>query len=121
VAGLRSNINVAVGITRIPSSSRATSTSVTEQLRTVQQQIAEFHLLERQLVQVLQRFQTPAPASHTDGCQCLGSDTPEEESRPIPLRGIVKLLGIIVSPGNRRDFPDVIATDPPFRRPALSP
>ena len=35
--------------------------------------------------------------------------------------GIVKLLGIIWSPGNRRYFPDVIATDPPFRRPALSP
>src|SRR5712692_3761196 len=31
--------------------------------------------------------------------------------------GIVKLLGIIVSPGNRRYYPDVIATDPPFRRP----
>src|SRR5262249_49795532 len=35
--------------------------------------------------------------------------------------GIVKLLGIILLPGNRRYFPDVIATDPPFRRPALSP
>src|SRR5207249_12265798 len=31
---------------------------VTEQLRTVRQQIAEFHLLERQLAQVLQRLQT---------------------------------------------------------------
>ena len=37
------------------------------------------------------------------------------------LNGIVKLLGIIVSPGNRRYFPDVIAADPPFKRPALSP
>ena len=36
---------------------------VTEQLRTVQQQIAEFQLLERQLAQVLQRLQTTAPAS----------------------------------------------------------
>jgi DNA replication protein DnaC len=36
-------------------------------------------------------------------------------------KGIVKLLGIILSPGNSRYFPDVIATDPPFRRPALSP
>ena len=35
--------------------------------------------------------------------------------------GIVKLLGMIVSPGNSRHFPDVIAPDPPFRRPALSP
>ena len=35
--------------------------------------------------------------------------------------GIVKLLGMIVSPGNRRYFPDVIATDPLFKRPALSP
>ena len=37
---------------------------VTEQLRTVQQQIAECQLLERQLTQVLQRLQTPAVA-HT--------------------------------------------------------
>jgi DNA-binding transcriptional MerR regulator len=60
---------------------------VTEQLRTVQQQIAEFHILERQLVQVVQRLQAPAPTAHTDGCQCLGSETPEaQESRPISLR-----------------------------------
>lgn len=59
---------------------------VTEQLRTVQQQIAEFQLLERQLVQVLQRLQTTPPASHADGCQCLGSDTPAaQESHPLPL------------------------------------
>jgi hypothetical protein len=32
--------------------------------------------------------------------------------------GIVKLLGMIWSPGNSRYFPDVIATDPPFRQPA---
>lgn len=50
---------------------------VTEQLRTVQQQIAEFQLLERQLAQVLQRLQTTPPVSHTDGCRCLGSDVPE--------------------------------------------
>ena len=37
------------------------------------------------------------------------------------LNGIVKLLRRIWSPGNRRYFPDVIATDPPLRRPALSP
>ena len=51
---------------------------VTEQLRTVQQQIAEFQLLERQLAQVLQRLQTGVPTPHTDGCRCLDSDTPEE-------------------------------------------
>src|SRR5205823_5356134 len=39
---------------------------VTEQLRTVQQQIAEFQLLERQLAQVLQRLQTGVPTPHTD-------------------------------------------------------
>src|SRR6266446_7457869 len=52
---------------------------VTEQLRTVQQQIAEFQLLERQLAQVLQRLQTAAPAPHVDGCRCLDSDTHEAQ------------------------------------------
>src|SRR5262249_30647336 len=52
---------------------------VAEQLRMVQQQIAEFHLLERQLAQVLQRLQTTAPASHVDGCRCLDSDAPETQ------------------------------------------
>ena len=33
----------------------------------------------------------------------------------------VKLLGIIVSPGTSRHFPDAIATDPPFRQPAPYP
>ena len=63
---------------------------VTEQLRTVQQQIAEFQVLERQLAQVLQRLQTTAPASHADGCQCLGSETSEaQELHPlsIPRKG----------------------------------
>ena len=63
---------------------------VTEQLRTVQQQIAEFHVLERQLAQVLQRLQTTAPASHADGCQCLGSETSEAQephSLSIPRKG----------------------------------
>src|SRR5215470_5021465 len=46
---------------------------VTEQLRTVQQQIAEFHVLERQLTQVLKRLRTTAPVSHANGCQCLES------------------------------------------------
>jgi MerR family copper efflux transcriptional regulator len=59
---------------------------VTEQLRAVQQQIAEFHVLERQLVQVLQRLQTPAPALHADGCQCLGSETSEaQELHPLSI------------------------------------
>jgi hypothetical protein len=31
------------------------------------------------------------------------------------------LLGMIVSPGNRRYFLDAITTDPPFRRHASSP
>jgi hypothetical protein len=52
---------------------------VIEQLRTVQQQIADFQVLERQLAQVLQRLQTTAPASHADGCQCLDSETPETQ------------------------------------------
>jgi DNA-binding transcriptional MerR regulator len=60
---------------------------VTEQLRTVQQQIAECHILERQLMQVLQQLQTVTPASHADGCQCLGGDTPEaQEPHPISIR-----------------------------------
>jgi DNA-binding transcriptional MerR regulator len=60
---------------------------VTEQLRTVQQQIADFHVLERQLAQVLQRLQTPAPASHADGCQCLGDATPAvQEPHPCSPR-----------------------------------
>jgi hypothetical protein len=59
---------------------------VTEQLRTVQQQIAEFHVLERQLAQVLHRLQTTAPTSHANGCQCLGSETSEaQEPHPLPL------------------------------------
>jgi len=65
---------------------------VTEQLHTVQRQIAEFQLLERQLAQVLQRLQTAAPAQHADGCQCLGSDNPEaqeplQDPSPIPRKG----------------------------------
>jgi len=56
---------------------------VTEQLRTVQQQIAEFQVLEQQLTQVLQRLQTTAPASHANGCQCLGSETSETQE-PYP-------------------------------------
>jgi DNA-binding transcriptional MerR regulator len=61
---------------------------VTEQLRTVQQQIVEFQLLERQLAQVLQRLQTVVPMHHTDGCRCLDSNNLEEQEplqHPSPL------------------------------------
>jgi hypothetical protein len=57
---------------------------VTEQLRAVQQQIAESQVLEQQLAQALQRLQAPAPASHADGGQCLGS-APSETQAPHPL------------------------------------
>lgn len=58
---------------------------VTEQLRTVQQQIAELQLLEQQLAQVLHRLQTSVATPHTDGCRCLDSDTPEaQEPRQSP-------------------------------------
>jgi DNA-binding transcriptional MerR regulator len=65
---------------------------VMEQLRTVQQQIAEFQLLERQLAQVLHRLQTAAPTLHTDGCRCLESDTSEaqepfQHASPLPQKG----------------------------------
>lgn len=62
---------------------------VVEQLRTVQRQIAEFQLLERQLAQVLQRLQTAVPAHPADGCRCLDSDTPEEQElfhNSLPLK-----------------------------------
>jgi MerR family transcriptional regulator, copper efflux regulator len=59
---------------------------VTEQLRMVQQQIAECQVLEQQLAQVLQRLQAPTPASHADGCQCLGSETAEaQEPHPVSI------------------------------------
>ena len=35
-----------------------------------------------------------------------------------PKDGIVKLLGMILSPGNRRHFPDAISIDPTLRQPA---
>jgi DNA-binding transcriptional MerR regulator len=54
---------------------------VTEQLRTVQEQIAEFQLLERQLAQVLHRLQTTVLTSHANGCQCLGSETSEAQEQ----------------------------------------
>jgi MerR family copper efflux transcriptional regulator len=65
---------------------------VAEQLRTVQRQIAEFQVLERQLAQVLHRLQTAAPVQHTDGCRCLDSDTPQAQEpfqhpSPLPRKG----------------------------------
>ena len=62
---------------------------VTEQLRIVQQQIADFHVLERQLAQVLQRLQTAVPTHHADGCRCLDSEAPEEQElfqHSLPLK-----------------------------------
>ncbi len=59
-------------------------TLVTEQLHTVQRQMAEFQLLEQQLVQVLQRLESPTSAPHSDGCQCLVLDAREG---PSPLTG----------------------------------
>jgi DNA-binding transcriptional MerR regulator len=50
--------------------------AVTEHLRAVRQQIAEFQLLERQLTQVLHRLLTAPPSPHADGCQCLADDGP---------------------------------------------
>jgi MerR family mercuric resistance operon transcriptional regulator len=44
---------------------------VTEQLRLVQQQIAELHRLERQLVDVRQRLETAAAPPGAKGCPCL--------------------------------------------------
>jgi len=65
---------------------------VTEHLRTVRQQIAEFQLLEQQLVQVLPRLLTLPPADHTAGCQCLEIDVPAapgtvQQSSPHTLGG----------------------------------
>jgi len=48
--------------------------------------MAEFQVLEQQLTQVLQRLQTTAPTSHANGCQCLGSETSEEqEPHPVSI------------------------------------
>ena len=61
---------------------------VTEQLRTVREQIAEFQLLEQQLAQVLQRLLTVSPSHHAEGCRCLESDVPAAQGtaqQPLPL------------------------------------
>ena len=65
---------------------------VTEQLRTVRQQLAEFQLLERQLVQVLQRLLTiPPEESHAEGCRCLETEAAalgtHQQSQPFTLGG----------------------------------
>jgi DNA-binding transcriptional MerR regulator len=44
---------------------------VTEQLRAVQQQIAELHTLERQLMDVRKRLETAAAPPDAKGCHCL--------------------------------------------------
>jgi DNA-binding transcriptional MerR regulator len=56
---------------------------VRAQLQTVQQQIAEFQLLQQQLEQVLHRLLTAPPSDHDEGCQCLDLDAapPQEGSQ----------------------------------------
>jgi hypothetical protein len=49
---------------------------VTEQLRTVREQILEFQLLEQQLAQVLERLRTAPPSNHANGCRCLETEAP---------------------------------------------
>jgi len=44
---------------------------VSEQLRTVRQQIAELHALERQLINVHKRLETAATPPDPEGCHCL--------------------------------------------------
>ncbi len=44
---------------------------VRTQLHTVQQQIAEFQLLQQQLEQLSDRLMTAPPSDHAEGCQCL--------------------------------------------------
>jgi hypothetical protein len=57
---------------------------VTEHLRAVRQQIAQFQLLERQLTQVLHRLLTVPPSPHAGGCHCLADDVPAApETHPL--------------------------------------
>jgi hypothetical protein len=57
-------------------------------------------------------------AGHTGGVfRHRLDDVRMERHDSYPL-GIVKLLGMILLPGNSRHFPDAIATDPTLRRPA---
>jgi len=48
---------------------------ITEQLRVVRQQIAEFHVLERQLLDVLQQLAAAAPSPDATGCRCLNGSS----------------------------------------------
>jgi hypothetical protein len=51
----------------------------------------------------------PLPDEHDDREACNHAD------------GIVKLLGMMLSPGSRKHFPDVMSANPTLRQPALSP
>jgi len=42
------------------------------------------------------------------------------QDNALKVMGIVKLLGMIVSPGNSRHLSDAMSTDPMLRPPALS-
>jgi DNA-binding transcriptional MerR regulator len=56
---------------------------VTEHLRAVREQIADFQVLEQQLEQVLQRLRTIPSAKHSEACHCLdGSTTPVSQQTP---------------------------------------
>jgi prefoldin subunit 5 len=44
---------------------------VSEQLRAVQQQIAELHTLERQLMEVRKQLEAAAAPPDSKGCHCL--------------------------------------------------
>jgi hypothetical protein len=57
----------------------------------------------------------------TDTRERLQTSTDSRERPQTSPDGIVKLLGMIVSPGTSRHFPDAIATDPPFRPPVCYP
>ncbi len=59
------------------------SNLVQAQLQTVQQRIAEFQLLRRQLEQVLQQLSTTTLTDAAEGCRCLDHDAaPRESSSP---------------------------------------
>ncbi len=47
---------------------------IREQLSSVQQQISDLRLFQRQLEQIEQRLLTPRPADHSAGCRCLELD-----------------------------------------------
>jgi MerR family transcriptional regulator, copper efflux regulator len=55
-------------------------------LSAVQQQIAELHLLQQQLEQVLHRLLTSSPGSHAAGCRCFDGAT----NLPVTDRGRIE-------------------------------